>query len=68
MINAASIKPTNKNILVCKVFINSGCHAEASKNLLPIIPIPIQAPAAPRPIIKPAEIATKPTTDSMTSP
>ena len=53
---AASIKPANKNILVCNSFMSSGWRAADSKYLLPMIPIPIHAPMAPRPMIKPLPV------------
>src|SRR5690606_37099081 len=58
---AASIRPASRNILVCKAFISSGWRAEASRYLPPMRAIPMQAPMAPRPIIRPQARATKAT-------
>src|SRR6185436_18615491 len=57
--NAASIRPASRNILVCSSFISSGWRAADSRYLLPMMPMPIQAPQAPRPMIRPAARATK---------
>src|SRR5574340_752591 len=59
MMNEASIRPTSRNILVCSSPINSGCRAADSRYLLPMMPMPIQAPMAPRPMIRPTASATK---------
>src|SRR5690606_569309 len=58
---AASIRPTSRNILVCRVFISSGWRAEASRYFPPIMPMPMQAPMAPRPMIRPQARATNAT-------
>ena len=54
---AASIRPAKMNILVCRLFINSGWRAEDSRNLPPISAIPIEAPMAPKPTMMPQAIA-----------
>src|SRR5438270_5093325 len=59
MMNEASIRPTSRNILVCSSFISSGWRAADSRYLLPITPMPTQAPSAPRPMMRPAARATK---------
>src|SRR5690606_31696478 len=58
---AASIRPANRNILVCKAFISSGWRAEASMYLPPMMAIPRHAPMAPKPMIRPQARATKAT-------
>src|SRR4051812_10349214 len=65
MMNAASIRPASRNILVCSSFISSGWRAADSRYLLPMMPMPMQAPMAPRPMIRPAASATKLMTCSM---
>src|SRR5512134_923172 len=59
--NAASIRPASRNILVCSVFISSGWRAAASMYLPPMMPMPMQAPMAPKPMIRPAARATNAT-------
>src|SRR6185369_17829373 len=59
MMNEASIRPTSRNILVCNSPISSGWRAADSRYLLPMMPMPTQAPIAPRPMIRPAASATK---------
>src|SRR5512139_4132141 len=59
--NAASIRPASRNILVCSVFISSGWRAAASMYLPPMMPMPMQAPMAPRPMIRPVARATNAT-------
>src|SRR4051794_4630510 len=59
MMKAASIRPASRNILVCSSFISSGWRAADSRYLLPMMPMPMQAPQAPRPMIRPAARATK---------
>src|SRR5574343_1795016 len=63
---AASIRPASRNILGCSSFISSGWRAADSRYLLPMMPLPIQAPTAPRPMIRPAARATKLMTSMMT--
>src|SRR5512140_178432 len=59
MMNEASIRPTSRNILVCSSPISSGWRAADSRYLLPMMPMPIHAPMAPRPMIRPVASATK---------
>jgi hypothetical protein len=47
-------------IFVCSSPISSGWRAADSRNLLPMTPMPIQAPMAPRPMMMPAATATRP--------
>src|SRR5690606_14686252 len=59
MMNAASIRPTSRNMRACSMGTSSGWRAADSRNLEPMMPMPIQAPSAPRPIIRPAAMAVK---------
>src|SRR5690606_30312221 len=59
MMNAASIRPTSRNMRACSIGTSSGWRAADSRNLEPITPMPMQAPSAPRPIIRPAAMAVK---------
>src|SRR5262245_55321416 len=61
MMNDASIRPSSRKTLVCSTFISSGWRAEASMYLPAMMPTPMQAPIAPRPMISPQAIATKAT-------
>src|ERR1700712_5568521 len=65
--NDASIRPASRNSLVCSSFISSGWRAADSRYLLPMMPMPMQAPMAPRPMIRPAASATKLMTCSIVS-
>src|SRR4051812_25426479 len=66
MMNDASIRPTSRNILVCSSFISSGWRAADSRYLLPMTPMPMQAPMAPRPMMRPAASATRPMSSMLT--
>src|SRR6185436_18279811 len=56
MMNDASIRPSSRNTLPCSELVSSGWRAAASRKRLHMMPTPMQAPAAPRPIIRPTPI------------
>src|SRR5688572_21434512 len=53
MMNDASIKPRSRKTLPCSELVSSGWRAAASRKRLHMMPTPMHAPAAPRPIISP---------------
>jgi hypothetical protein len=56
MMSEASIRPSKRNTLACNCGMSSGCRAAPSRNRLHMMPTPIQAPAAPSPIMRPIPI------------
>src|SRR5207344_3475296 len=60
MMNDASIRPSSRNTLVCSSPISSGWRAADSRYLLDMMPTPMQAPIAPKPMIRPTPTATRP--------
>src|SRR5262245_38717973 len=53
MMNDASIRPSRRNTFACNCGMSSGWRAAPSRKRLHMMPTPMQAPAAPRPIIRP---------------
>src|SRR6185503_9882419 len=53
MMKDASIKPSSRNTFACRELVSSGWRAAASRKRLHMTPTPIQAPAAPTPIMRP---------------
>src|SRR5881409_3909441 len=53
MMNAPSSTPTSRNTFVCSGSISSGWRAADSRYLLPMMPMPMHDPIAPRPIMWP---------------
>ena len=64
MIGIASIRPTSRNILPCSIGTSSGWREAPSRNLPPIRPMPMAAPMPPRPSIRPAARAVRPSTEA----
>src|SRR5918999_4407969 len=56
MMNEASISPSSRNTRPCSGLVSSGCRAAASRKRLHMMPTPMQAPAAPRPTMRPMPI------------
>src|ERR1043166_2367674 len=53
MMKEASIRPRSRNTLACSAGIISGCRAAPSRKREHMMPMPTQAPSAPRPIMSP---------------
>src|SRR5690348_2486678 len=56
MMNDASIRPRSRNTFACSAGMSSGWRAPASRKREHMMPMPIHAPAAPRPIMRPIPI------------
>src|SRR6266571_2257450 len=56
MMNEASIRPNSRNTLACSAGIISGWRAAPSRKREHMMPMPTQAPSAPKPIISPMPI------------
>src|SRR6185437_15342480 len=57
MKKSASIRPTSRNMRPVSIGLNSGWRAIDSMYFEPMTPMPMQAPSAPRPIMRPAAMA-----------